>query len=357
MGLETSPAWIPGHAETIATNESDDSMVAIDGSDVHVNVTVTLYEAVFSKAFPFEYACQQVCKRCGGKGAFTVTLDMREHEVPCNRCHGHGTTTEKRAHEITPLAGDRDNTLMDFHFKGGGNCGISGGQPGDLYVRVWVEPDERFEVRGKDLICRVSKKAVTCPTSGQVQTITLPTLDGEPPGPGFSDIFISVFEFQEVQGAGGFQRGDKQRGNLIYRLTHHDPAKPVASPGSQNNAAPGNPDIMFETTKEEAVVAFATELFPALDSLEKAMATMTAPDEASHREGIELILDMQRQAMARHGIEVIHASGETFDPHVHEAVAVDKAARGPKNRVTDVLQTGYTHSGRLLRAALVKVSG
>lgn len=106
-----------------------------------------------------------------------------------------------------------------------------------------------------------------------------------------------------------------------------------------------------------AIAAIASELLPSIDSLEKARDAMRGPKDADHREGLELILDMQRKVLARHGIEVIPAAGRVFDPHWHEAVALDTEAEAPKNRVTRVLQTGYRHGQRLLRPARVMVSG
>jgi molecular chaperone GrpE len=62
-------------------------------------------------------------------------------------------------------------------------------------------------------------------------------------------------------------------------------------------------------------------------------------------------------AFERNGLKVIApAPGEKFDPHQHQAIATIPANQ-PANTVVSTLQKGYLIADRVLRPALVTVSG
>jgi molecular chaperone GrpE len=54
------------------------------------------------------------------------------------------------------------------------------------------------------------------------------------------------------------------------------------------------------------------------------------------------------------GLSRVEAEGKPFDPNVHEAVMQEEGEGDPV--VADVLRTGYTLKGRVLRPAMVKVT-
>jgi molecular chaperone GrpE len=59
------------------------------------------------------------------------------------------------------------------------------------------------------------------------------------------------------------------------------------------------------------------------------------------------------------GLEALDVKGQTFNPAQADAV-IHEEAEGDGNGntvVTDVLRTGYTWKGRVLRPAMVKVRG
>ena len=67
---------------------------------------------------------------------------------------------------------------------GKGNAGTMGAPPGDLYLRVMVQPHDFFERRGNDLYTKVP---VTVPEASLGAKIEVPTIDGRslvriPPG-------------------------------------------------------------------------------------------------------------------------------------------------------------------------------
>ncbi len=113
----------------------------------------------------------------------------------------------------------------------------------------------------------------------------------------------------------------------------------------------------LENAHKFALEKFINELLPVYDSLEMGVVASRG-DEAtveSIREGVEMTLDMFRQALEKKGIETIDPEGEKFDPEAHQAMSTE-AAEGEPNRVLRVMQKGYRLNGRLVRPALVVVS-
>ncbi len=114
--------------------------------------------------------------------------------------------------------------------------------------------------------------------------------------------------------------------------------------------------------EQTALVDRATEglieqLLPVLDSLELALKNLEAPDAEgaeSVRKGVGLVYDELLGVLEKAGLTRIEAEGKPFDPNVHEAVMQEDGDGEPV--VTDVLRTGYTLKGRVLRPAMVKVT-
>jgi molecular chaperone GrpE len=56
------------------------------------------------------------------------------------------------------------------------------------------------------------------------------------------------------------------------------------------------------------------------------------------------------------GLESMNLDGEPFDPNLAEAV-MHEPGDGGEAVVIEVLRSGYTWNGKVLRAAMVKVKG
>lgn len=99
-------------------------------------------------------------------------------------------------------------------------------------------------------------------------------------------------------------------------------------------------------------------LLPVLDDFERAMKALKDSDDSKvAKEGTELIYSKLMGYLKTKGLEVIDSLGKEFDTDLHEAVAqfpVDDA--GKKGKVYDVVQTGYTLNGKVLRYAKVVVA-
>ena len=97
-------------------------------------------------------------------------------------------------------------------------------------------------------------------------------------------------------------------------------------------------------------------LLPVLDDCERAMNMLqTSADEVA-KEGTALIFNKLMSYLKTKGLEAIKAKGEKFDTDFHEAVAqFPVQEEDKKGLVYDVVQTGYTLSGKVLRYAKVVV--
>ena len=105
----------------------------------------------------------------------------------------------------------------------------------------------------------------------------------------------------------------------------------------------------------------ASELLPALDDFERALAHAEAEESDNEHHltaGIRLVQQKMLDALRRAGIEQFSPKGEPFDPHQHEAVAQQPAADGAQQgTVLEVVQNGYRLGEDVLRPARVVVAG
>ena len=103
---------------------------------------------------------------------------------------------------------------------------------------------------------------------------------------------------------------------------------------------------------ERATEGLVEAILPALDGLEMALASLGDADDKV-RKGVELAVGELVTALERHGLARIAGPGIAFDPNQHEAVLQEDGEGEPM--VGDVLRTGYSLKGRVLRPAMVKV--
>jgi curved DNA-binding protein len=102
-----------------------------------------------------------------------------EHEVEISLAEAHHGTTrlltkDGRRLEVKIPAGAKTGTRV--RMRGEGGTGVAGGQAGDLYLKVKVAPDPRFERKEDDLYVTVPVDLYTAVLGGEVR---VPTLTGE----------------------------------------------------------------------------------------------------------------------------------------------------------------------------------
>jgi molecular chaperone GrpE len=116
----------------------------------------------------------------------------------------------------------------------------------------------------------------------------------------------------------------------------------------------------LENFKRRALLRFGSEallkdLLPVIDNLHRALAHARAGREDDPiLQGVELVLRGFDDVLERHGVKVVPARGEPFDPNRHEAIS-HVESEAPANTVIDEHQRGYVLHDRLLRPALVTV--
>jgi molecular chaperone GrpE len=123
----------------------------------------------------------------------------------------------------------------------------------------------------------------------------------------------------------------------------------------------------LERERDEArtysVTRFARDFLTVADNLSRALAAMPAETRAKADDSLKAVLEgveaTERElqaALARHGVKVIAAEGQRFDPHLHQAIAEVPAKGAEPGSIVAVVQPGYTIGERLLRPAMVTVA-
>ncbi|KKW29059.1 MAG: Chaperone protein DnaJ, partial [Candidatus Uhrbacteria bacterium GW2011_GWD2_52_7] len=154
------------------------------GSDLEVSVKLTFKEAVFGAEKEIPLTKHTNCTRCGGQGAepgsamktcdtckgkgFTVTTQRtilgavqmknacadcqgrgEKPEKPCTECRGTGTSYGRKTIRVDIPAGVEDGVAI--RVRGEGESIGPAGTAGDLYIRIRVEADARFERNGANI--------------------------------------------------------------------------------------------------------------------------------------------------------------------------------------------------------------
>jgi molecular chaperone DnaJ len=154
------------------------------GEDVGTRLRLSFEESVFGARRDVELERLVPCDRCLGNGAEPGTApiacrtcggvgevqsvrrsvfgtlmtsspcpacDGTGQEIPdkCEACLGQGRVRRPVSVTVEIPAGVSDG--MELRVSGGGHAGVASAQPGDLYVRLDVEPSSAFERRGQDL--------------------------------------------------------------------------------------------------------------------------------------------------------------------------------------------------------------
>ena len=221
------------------------------GRDISIDIEISFRDAVFGTERRVLIAKTSSCSICAGtgaaKGAKMITCsacngkgEMREARNTffgtftstrtCPRCHGRGELPEKlcetcrgegvakREEEIRVSipAGVSDGEMIRMPRMGEA---VPGGQAGDLYVKLHVQPDKQFSREGNNLITALPIKLTDALLGGEYR---IRTLDGEealtvPAG-------VNNGEILRVRGK-GVPHGRNSRGDLLVRVDVEFPKK------------------------------------------------------------------------------------------------------------------------------------
>ena len=175
------------------------------GADIQIGLTITFHDAVFGTEKTFNLEKDQVCHHCQGNGAepgskintcstcrgtgqVTQSIGFgigfpsicpdcegagKKSEKDCSQCRGKGLVKEVETFKVKIPAGI-DNG-QSIRLPGKGQAGIKGGGAGDLYLRIKVIPDPKFERDGFDL---KSKTEISFTQAALGDKIEIETIDG-----------------------------------------------------------------------------------------------------------------------------------------------------------------------------------
>jgi molecular chaperone DnaJ len=183
------------------------------GGDLETDVRVSFDEAMRGTTVPLRIQGPAPCPTCGGSGAEPGTTPVtcpacngtgsvavnqgvfsmsrtcpecrgsgRIVERPCKTCGGTGNVRRTREFSVRIPPGVKDGARI--RVRGRGEAGPAGATPGDLFVRVRVEPHRLFGRKDSDLTLVLP---ITYAEAALGANLKVPTLNGSvtlkvPPG-------------------------------------------------------------------------------------------------------------------------------------------------------------------------------
>jgi molecular chaperone GrpE len=101
----------------------------------------------------------------------------------------------------------------------------------------------------------------------------------------------------------------------------------------------------------------AQDILPIFDNLERALvAARDVGEQGPLVQGVAMVQGQFLELLKRHGVTLIEALGQPFDPHLHQAVRQEPRADVEPNTVLQVYEQGFLNQDRVLRPAKVVVS-
>jgi molecular chaperone GrpE len=103
--------------------------------------------------------------------------------------------------------------------------------------------------------------------------------------------------------------------------------------------------------------SFLERLIPILDNFELGLqAAKAGGSQSAVQDGLMMVFKQLQDFLTSCGVETIDATGQHFDPNVHEAIAQEQNAEIAEGFVIRQLRKGYKLKDRLIRPANVVVS-
>lgn len=179
------------------------------GSDIQVDTTISFAESISGVKKEISLTKNNDCEPCNGTGAEPGTemeqcgtchgqgqvqqvqrtiLGAMQTVVTCPDCAGQGQTPKTKCKQCRGTGIDRGNQTFNItipagiddgqsvRISGSGESAGVGGDAGDLYIRVHVTPDNRFERRGNDIFTNAT---ISYPQAVLGDTIPVDTVEGE----------------------------------------------------------------------------------------------------------------------------------------------------------------------------------
>jgi curved DNA-binding protein len=139
---------------------------AAKGQDAEAEMSISLEDAHRGGVQRISIQGARVCPTCNGTGT--------TNNAVCSTCRGAGQVLSPRAIDVNIPPGARDGAVIKVPRQG--QPGLNGGQQGDLYIKLKIQPDPRFTVSGDDITAEI---AIAPWEAVLGATIEVPTIDGK----------------------------------------------------------------------------------------------------------------------------------------------------------------------------------
>ncbi len=178
------------------------------GRDIQMDLTVDFLESVFGAEKEFELYKDIACKECGGEGVAKgskkincktcggtgqviqqkrILFGSFQTVAPCHECSGEGQRPEKNCPKCGGTGIIKGEEKLDMKIPAGisngeairlsgkGEAGRRGSGAGDLYIKIRVKPDKRFQRDGYDIF---NQKEIAFSQAALGAAVDVETVDG-----------------------------------------------------------------------------------------------------------------------------------------------------------------------------------
>lgn len=113
-----------------------------------------------------------------------------------------------------------------------------------------------------------------------------------------------------------------------------------------------------EELGQYASMKLISQLLPVVDNFERAVAAASVNgDFESLAKGVDMIFRQLEQTLEQEGLKAMNVVGEPFNPEFHQAIMQVESDEYEEGIVVEEVQKGYILKEKVLRPAMVKVSG
>ena len=109
-----------------------------------------------------------------------------------------------------------------------------------------------------------------------------------------------------------------------------------------------------ESAYADAYCDAISAILPVIDNLERALAYS---EGETLTEGVKMTLKQFEDTMERLGMKAYGERGDEFDPRIHNAIMQTEDPELGENRIAAVMQKGYCKGEKIIRHAMVTVTG
>lgn len=110
-------------------------------------------------------------------------------------------------------------------------------------------------------------------------------------------------------------------------------------------------------SRDQARISTLITLLPVIDDFELAMSNLPAEvKDQPWTAGVAAIQRKFLRILEDHSIRAVDPVGESFDPTLHEAIAVAPSDEVESGHIIETLQKGYIWGDKVLRPAMVRVA-